>query len=377
MSQELTTTKKSPRNSSFELLRIISMVLIITHHYANHGGFNFDTAFTMNKAVYDLLYMGGKLGVNCFVLISGYFLCTQVKLRVKGIIKYIFQVTFFSAAIYFALCIFGISDFSIKQAFKEVLPLIFGKWWFATAYFVMILVAPFIAKAINLLDRKDHRNLIIITTVLWSVIPTVLNTTMLCNDFVWFIYLFTVAAYIRKYPVKLLQSKLIMAIVFALSMLSIASFAIGCDALSGFIPALKGKADYFFHMQRLPILAASVSLFCLFKNLKPFSSKAINTVAAAMFGVYLLHDERVFRRFMWDSIFKNSIHQSSSLLILHAILTIAIIFIVCTAISFVYNITLDRLIGFAIDKLSDPISRALSAVKRKLRAAMNLINKKL
>ena len=31
------------RNSSIELLRILSMILIVFHHYAVHGGFNWGT----------------------------------------------------------------------------------------------------------------------------------------------------------------------------------------------------------------------------------------------------------------------------------------------------------------------------------------------
>ena len=34
---------KVERNSAIELLRIIAMVMIVAHHLAVHGGFEFDT----------------------------------------------------------------------------------------------------------------------------------------------------------------------------------------------------------------------------------------------------------------------------------------------------------------------------------------------
>ena len=63
------------RQSNFELLRIVAMVMIIFHHFAYHGGFVWDfSTITIEHLWYNLIIMGGKIGVNIFVLISGYFL---------------------------------------------------------------------------------------------------------------------------------------------------------------------------------------------------------------------------------------------------------------------------------------------------------------
>ena len=63
------------RQSNFELLRIVAMVMIVFHHFAVHGGFNFDsTTLSIPRFWFNFIIMGGKTGVNIFVLISGYFL---------------------------------------------------------------------------------------------------------------------------------------------------------------------------------------------------------------------------------------------------------------------------------------------------------------
>ena len=63
---------KINRQSNIELLRIIAMIFIIAHHFAVHGGFNFSTdIITVNSLWIQFIKIGGKIGVNIFVLISG------------------------------------------------------------------------------------------------------------------------------------------------------------------------------------------------------------------------------------------------------------------------------------------------------------------
>ena len=69
------------RNSNLELLRIFSMFLIVTHHFAIHSGlplWNFSSSNALNLIWSQWLCLGGKLGVDLFVLISGYFLATKM-----------------------------------------------------------------------------------------------------------------------------------------------------------------------------------------------------------------------------------------------------------------------------------------------------------
>lgn len=59
------------RDSRFELLRIISMFLIIIYHYGLYGNWNNSSLKTQ------IFSPWGQIGVSLFVLISGYFLSTQ------------------------------------------------------------------------------------------------------------------------------------------------------------------------------------------------------------------------------------------------------------------------------------------------------------
>lgn len=66
------------RESNFELLRIVAMVLIVLHHFSVHSNFVYETSvWSFNHLFIQFIYFGGKVGVDCFVLISGYFLIMQ------------------------------------------------------------------------------------------------------------------------------------------------------------------------------------------------------------------------------------------------------------------------------------------------------------
>ena len=75
------------------------MILIIAHHYAIHGGFELSKqAFSAQLFFLQVLSYGGKLGVNLFVLISGYFLVTS-RCKLKKAVNLWMKVTVFSACI--------------------------------------------------------------------------------------------------------------------------------------------------------------------------------------------------------------------------------------------------------------------------------------
>ena len=85
------------RQSNFELLRIVAMLMIVFHHFAYHGAFNYDsTSISISYFWYSLIIMGGKIGVNIFILISAYFLILSSGINFKKIFKIIGQVLFYS-----------------------------------------------------------------------------------------------------------------------------------------------------------------------------------------------------------------------------------------------------------------------------------------
>ena len=89
------------RKSNFELLRIISMLMILSHHFAVHGVLNslaktqvnniYKQGSLINKLFTCFLMPGGEIGVALFFMLTGYFL---FKKQTTSILKVSVQ-TFF------------------------------------------------------------------------------------------------------------------------------------------------------------------------------------------------------------------------------------------------------------------------------------------
>ena len=99
--------KRKERESGIELFRIITMLLIIAHHYVVNSGV-IDKILvgemTANK-LFLIIYGGfGKIGINCFVLITGYFMCTQ-KISFRKFLKLVCEILFYNIIIYIVFLI--------------------------------------------------------------------------------------------------------------------------------------------------------------------------------------------------------------------------------------------------------------------------------
>ena len=90
----MTNIKNEKRLSNFELLRIISMILIVSSHYVLHAP-EFTKGLTVNKYILDFISLGGKIGVNCFILITGFFL-VKSEFKLDKFIKLIMEVFTYS-----------------------------------------------------------------------------------------------------------------------------------------------------------------------------------------------------------------------------------------------------------------------------------------
>ena len=255
------------RNSSFELLRIISMFLIIMHHYSFHGGFDFMIPFSMKLYFVQCLDMGGKLGVNLFVLISGYFLCKS-DFKWKRIIKLEVEVIFYSILIGVIFHFLMPERESIKDLIKELTPLRTGSYWFYNTYFVMLLFAPFINKFLVSLEKTDLKKILFLMSVLWVLIPVLPKVGALqMSRLGWFIFLYLCSAYIRFYPEDFSfknKTFLLFGIgIYILVLLSVLSF----DLLGFIDKRFQGKFDYFLPMNSILIFLSSIMLFIGFSKI--------------------------------------------------------------------------------------------------------------
>ena len=92
------------------------------------------------------------------------------------------------------------------------------------------------------------------------------------------------------------------------------------------------QAIYFpVYLNSISILSCSVLLFIIFKNIK-IKSNFINLLASTTFGVYLIHDNFLVRRFLWEILFKNNEFYKSDYLLIHFVISVTIVYVLCVLV---------------------------------------------
>lgn len=143
---------KKPRQSNIELLRIVSMLMIILWHInIGFGGDKDLYVFSLGNQINAFTVVG----VNCFVLISGFF---GIKFKSKTLIGLLLQCLFYSLIIsLFCHVLFG-SHIDFKMAF---LPISSNVWWFMTVYVMLYLSAPLLNRALDNMTFKELLNVLL------------------------------------------------------------------------------------------------------------------------------------------------------------------------------------------------------------------------
>lgn len=351
------TSGQTPRRSNIELLRIIAMVFIVAHHFAVHGGFSFQSsAITVNRLWIQFIQVGGKIGVDIFVLISGYFLVSAKSLKLGKVIKLWAQIFTYSVLIFAIFVLAGIVPFSIKELVKHILPISLYQWWFASLYFMLYLLSPFINVFLRSLSKKGYQKLIVLLTVCWSIIPT--EGSLGFNKLLWFIFLYACAGYIRLHSKRTNTKGAVYILLSFLCALLTFSSAVVFDLLGTKISFFANNATFFYELNRLPILAASLLMFIGFLKINIGHIKIINIVSSATFGVYLIHDNGYINPFLWKVLFKNASYQNSRILIPYSLMVVALVFILCTIAELIRIYLLEKPCTGIINKIAEKIQKA-------------------
>lgn len=87
------------RESNIELLRIICMMMIIGAHFVYHGGALSGTS-GVNQVISSFLAIGGKVGFDCFIVISAWFLVNS-SFKIERFLKVWGQVLFYNVLFIF------------------------------------------------------------------------------------------------------------------------------------------------------------------------------------------------------------------------------------------------------------------------------------
>lgn len=327
------------RNSNIELLRIISMLMIITLHYLYNGGVLDKLSFGDNNYIPAwILESFCYVSVNCYVLISGYYLSTATEIKIAKVIETVLEVVFYSVGIYLVFCAIGFERFSIKSLITgHMFPITHGSYWFASVYIVLYLLSPLLNRMISSLSQSQHKKLLIITGVIFSVLPSVVffyvDQVKVASGYslIWFLFLYFLSAYFRKYSITIKVYQLVILYISG----SLLSFAV--KVLQQLI--LKKELLNLYQYSSITVLCASVALFLLFIQMKPRTNPLLQIIGRCTFGVFLIHTHFIIvhKGVLWDMIVRPTKYCDGSTItfILHLVISVLAIFLICCIIDIV------------------------------------------
>ena len=361
---------KQNRNFSLDLLRIVSMMMVVGLHFFNHSGLRDAVSQSSpNWYISNLLFSFCNVCVNCFVLLSGYFQC-EASFKLKRVVSTWLQAAVYSVGIYLLYSILK-GTFSLFELLKSGLVVTMQRYWFVSSYIIMYALSPFLNCAIAKMSKRMHFLCCCVLLGLFSVLANIFYT----SDFaylksgyspVWFCTLYVTAAYVRKHvPAKhkYRLPALVCYLLFA-SMIAIDRFAV-----TAITPMIFGSVKFyslFYSYNSIMTAAASISLLLFFRSIEiknVLAEKAIRYFAPLAFGVYLIHDHIITRQIIWNWL-KPTVLHNSPFVVPYFILCVTGIFLVCSLIEWLRQklfrlCRIDRLVNSLCDKLQSRVERWL------------------
>lgn len=278
------------RESNIELLRIVVMLFILMHHLIVHAlcpSVYFGKGeLTAEYATYSIMEGFFYVGVNVFLLISGYF---GIRLRARKVWGLYIQCAFYGLLAY-SIGVMLSSAPMIPHTFITKSILIFShasSWWFVALYIMLMFISPFLNYSMQMMTKKQYAVALLgMTFVLiylgWFWQKPIYDVNG--YSFVHFIYIYLIGGYLRRFVnVEKYQHPRVQSI----------GIYIGCALIFGVCNILRLHYDVPFGnlwgYNNPMVIFGAIGLFLYIRTYE-FESNIVNTMGSSVFAVYLLTD---------------------------------------------------------------------------------------
>ena len=340
---EETKIKTAPsRNYSLDLLRIISMFMVVCLHILSHGGVLETAKGSYNYYFLLLLRDCCIIAVNLYVVLSSYFLVTQ-RFRPSKLLRLYLEVVFWCAIGYIFGIVRGADGFAIRAfVFETLCPFSFRYYWFVSAYAILYLLSPILNFLIKKLTRRQHLAVCVglfLAFSLWVDVYPNENYFNLSGGYSvgWFMVLYFIGSYLRLHA-KPEKWNFAGGLYFA-SAICILAIQIILPVVSDAINLQSLWKGHFGEYNSVLVVFETLFLFVAFLKLdikQRFWQKVIEFISPLTLGVYLIHENGYFRTFLWQNIVRTQDFPHDSILLIFFTIGFAfLVFIACLLLSFV------------------------------------------
>lgn len=277
------------RNSGFELLRIISMYMIVLIH-ANM----YLPQFCEGSArVFYNGFVNGicNIGVTCFILISGYF---GVNFNLKKLLKMECMMISFSILETVMILLVMPQELQgaalLEQIVKSCMPFVTRKYWFYSCYICLLIFSKYINQFVDSLEQEDFRKLLVVLLIIFSVFPTLFYFEIIPDNgkgFFQMLIIYLLGRYIGRFGMQHIGrlSKAARMVVFSLLWI--------LNGISHEIPINPGGIYHHLCKDNSITNIAMALLLLSFVKEWDFQSRFINTLSKYVFAIFALNNTMV------------------------------------------------------------------------------------
>ena len=320
------------------------MMLIIAHHLVVNSGLidEFRERPDGSLSMYTMILFGawGKTGIDCFVFITGYFMC-RASISLKKFLKLYLQMVFYGLVLGALFLLNGSIPLTMVSLYKyahSFLPVYGLEQNFGGCFLVFWLCIPFLNALVHNISKRMHRWLVGLLLFFYTFMPLTPFYGVSLNYVEWFAILFIIASYVRMYEDDFGDISHRMWGILTLASIALASFSIVAYTWRYTSGSTEWFNPYRFVSDSNMVLAMAVafSSFMWFKGLTLRYSSIINLLGGATFGVLLIHaNSDAMRKWLWRDTVDVTGHFHSlaaSEMLGYSILAVVTIFFVCAFI---------------------------------------------
>ena len=284
---------KTSRDVGIDACRIICMLMVVMLHVLDASG-ALKKEFSGNYVCAWLLEFLSYSAVNCYVLISGYVGFGR-KHRMSKIVTSWLQV--FCYAFVPLIIFFVVKPSAITGGviLKSLLPVSSESYWFYSVYFALLFAMPLLDHLIETLPQKIIQKFLISYGVLFSICSIISHGEIFGLNYgsglLWFIYLYLIGCYIKKYDPFSKIHRFVFIIVFAMTVVLQLASRLVIECITNMVFGEPRGGGLLFYYCSFIVLIQAISLLFIFKNYYTdnWRGKIINKLGVLSFGVYLFH----------------------------------------------------------------------------------------
>lgn len=278
------------RNSNIEVMRILAMVLITAHHLAIWGFFKNSsvTSISPNIVWLQLLESVGKIGVDIFILITGYFSLNSIP-TLKKVLNLTNRVRLYSLIMFITVLMVGTTTkFSIGLFIKSLFPTIWSMYWFITAYVIIYIFSGFLSKGFQKMTQEQANKLILISVILFMFLPTFLNSWT--STVTELLPAFFLGIYLRNFKlsqgyIRILNILTLVSIIIGLGIIFIGD-SIGSILSNAKLIELAARPFYIGSSPLAMIIATYIFIRVL--SVEKQTNNFVNRVSSSALAIYLI-----------------------------------------------------------------------------------------